>query len=79
MPGEYLLEALFHVGPSAWSDGAEVPISWAELAGYMAATGDISEPWEARAVMAMSKAYVNAKREGVNVHCIAPVDRDTDE
>ena len=74
--GAYLLDALFTVGPSEWQGGEERPISWAELAAYAKATGDVQEPWELRAIMAMSRAYIRGKREGVNVHCIAPVDRE---
>lgn len=74
--GEYLLDALFAVGPTEYRAGEEAPISWAELAAYAAATGDVSEPWELRAVMAMSRAYFRAKHDGKNIHSIAPVDRE---
>ena len=76
LPGEYLLDALFSVGPTEWKGGDESPISWLELGAYANATGDLSEPWELRAVMAMSRAYFKAKSEGTDVHCIAPVDRE---
>lgn len=76
LEGEYLLDALFSVGPTDWRGGEESPIAWSELAGYMRATGAITEPWEAEAVMDMSRAYFRAKREGKDIHCIAPVDRE---
>jgi len=76
LPGEYLLDALFAVGPTEFVGGEETAVSWSELAGYMQATGAITEPWEAEAVRAMSRAYLDAKREGKNIHCIAPVDRE---
>lgn len=74
--GEYLLDALFAVGPTEYRAGEEGPITWGELGAYASATGDVSEPWELRAVMAMSRAYFRAKIEGKDVHCIAPVDRE---
>ena len=74
--GQYLLDALFEVGPTEWRKGEEGPISWSELWGYAQATVDIVEAWEIKAVMRMSRAYYQAKQEGRDVHCIAPVDRD---
>lgn len=79
LPGEYLLDALFEVGPTEWRQDQEGPISWGELQAYGKATLAITEPWEFRAVMAMSKAYFRAKVQGKDVHCIAPVDRGLDE
>lgn len=76
--GQYLLDALFTVGPTEWRQGDEGPISWAELGGYVSATGDLQDPWEVKAVMSMSRAYFRAKIEGKDVHCIAPVDRVTE-
>ena len=76
LPGEYLLDALFDVGPTEWRGEQEGPIRWTELQAYGQATQSITEPWEFRAVMNMSKAYFQGKTEGKDVHCIAPVDRD---
>lgn len=78
IPGEYLIDALFEVGPTQIRDGEEGPVSWSELSAYGQAVQAISEPWEFRAIMNMSKAYLRAKREGKDVHCIAPVDREDD-
>lgn len=75
LDGEYLLDALFKVGPTEFSRGEEGPISWVELAAYGQATQALSEPWEYEAVMSMSRAYFRAKQEGRDIHCIAPVDR----
>ena len=76
LDGEYLLDALFTVGPTDYRGGEESPVTWAELLAYGQATGAVSEAWEYEAVMAMSKAYFRAKREGAEgVFVIAPVDR----
>jgi hypothetical protein len=76
LPGQYLLDALFEIGPSMWIGGEEQAVTWAEIAGYQAATGDLSEPWEARAVRAMSKAYFRAKVQGKDVQAMSPVDQE---
>lgn len=73
--GEYLLDALFNVGPTDYRGGEEAPISWSELVAYAKGTGDISEPWELRAVMSMSRAYFRAKMDR-NIHSIPPVERE---
>jgi len=74
--GAYLLAALFEAGPTEWRDGIEQALSWPVLWYYARATGEITEPWEFRAVMAMSRAYVQGKRDGTNIHSIPPAERD---
>ena len=74
LDGEYLLDALFEVGPSEYQAGNEMPVSWQALHAYASSTWAISEPWEFRAVMAMSKAYFRAKVQGKNPHAIEPID-----
>lgn len=77
--GEYLLDALFIVGPTDWRGGEESPITWSELLAYGMATGSVTEAWEYEAVMSMSRAYYRAKNEGIaDVFSIPPVERDTD-
>jgi len=76
----YLLDALFEVGPTEWRGEQELPISWTELTSYASATGDLSEPWEFRAVMGMSRAYFRAKVQGSrDVHCKSPVDQEAEK
>ena len=74
--GEYLLNALFTVGPSQWRGREESAVEWSELLAYGKATRAVSEAWEYEAVMAMSRAYLQAKREGKDIHAMAPVDRE---
>jgi hypothetical protein len=72
LPGEYLLDALFTVGPEAREGG---PILWVELVAFAQGTGRISETWELEAVMAMSKAYYSCKND-TNIHSIPPFQRE---
>jgi hypothetical protein len=77
--GEYLLALLFEVGPSEYhATGGEVALSWGTLHAYGQATRSISDPWEYRALRAMSAGYVQAKRDGVDVFAIPPVDQVTE-
>jgi hypothetical protein len=72
LPGAYLMQALWDVGPTSGEGG---PVSWQELSAYASISESLSEPWELRAVMKMSKAYVREKTAGTNPLRIAPVDR----
>ena len=75
--GQYLLDALFEVGPSSFAGmGDEVAISWQEVWAYAQATQAISEPWEFRALVNMSKAFVKARRDGLSVFAIPPIEQD---
>jgi hypothetical protein len=77
--GQYLIEALFECGVSDTSSGTvELPLSWSEIWAYANATGSIKEPWEFRAMMDMSRAFVKARRDGESPFAIAPVDLDND-
>lgn len=77
IPGLYLMQALWDVGPSRHEAAGEMPISWQELGAYASATGQISEVWELRAVMSMSKAYVTEKAEAAkDALRIPPVERE---
>lgn len=74
--GNYLVDALFEVGPSATAGmGSEIPVSWVEIWAYAQSTQNISEPWEFRAIMQMSKAFVRARREGESVFAIPPMEQ----
>jgi hypothetical protein len=73
--GSYLMQALWDVGPTNGDGG---PISWQELAAYASISESLSEPWELRAVMRMSKAYVTEKQAGKDPLRIPPVDRADD-
>lgn len=76
LPGMYLMEALFEVGPSRFDGNGEYAILWQELLAYATVTGSLSEHWELRTVMNMSKAYVAEKAGGTDPFRIAPVDRE---
>lgn len=71
--GQYLLEALFEAGPSKpGAMGGELPLEWLDVWAYMQATQAVSEPWEARALVQMSSAYVYEKAAGASVFSIEP-------
>ncbi len=75
MPGEYLLDCLFKLGPSRMDGEHEKPVLWQELLAYAQACQLKFERWEFETVMAASRAYVSAKFDGQNPLCIPPVER----
>jgi hypothetical protein len=78
--GQYLIETLFEVGPSGPGGmGGEIPLSWGEVWAYAQATQNISEPWEFRAIMRMSRAFVKARNDGESVFAIPPIEQVEDD
>jgi hypothetical protein len=62
---QYLLDAFLECGVSDVSSGmGETPLTWREVWAYAQATRAISEPWEFRALIDMSRAFVRARKAG---------------
>jgi hypothetical protein len=59
--------------------GGELPLDWPAAWAYGQATGAISEPWEYRAIVDMSRAYLSAKIAGINALAMPPVEQVTDD
>lgn len=71
--GDYLLQALFDVGPTEYdSSGEFVPLLWSTLYHYAKSTDEISEPWEFKALRKMSVGYVEGRTAGVDPFCKVP-------
>lgn len=76
-PGQYLIDA-FHklrfATPDSMSGGL-VAQTWQEVLAFAAASGRISETWEAEALFDMSWAYVNEYEKASDALRIAPMER----
>jgi hypothetical protein len=73
--GEYLLEALFEAGPAKSGMMEPEPLGWNDVYFFAQATGDISEPWEMKALFRMSKAYLDGLNSGKNAFALSPLQR----
>lgn len=62
--GEYLVEAMFALGPTRADGMGEGPTGYAEIEAFARATGRLDEPWEIEAIRAMCVAYVEAREAG---------------
>lgn len=56
-----------------------VPIEWIDLHAYAQLSGAISEPWEAKALIAMSRHYLRGLTEGQDIMSIPPDERDDED
>lgn len=75
--GVYLLEMLYEVGPvKVQPMGGVDAITWADLYPYVKLTTDGVEPWEARQVIDMSKAFALGLNEGKNPFSMSPIERE---
>lgn len=63
-----LVTSLFEVGP-VLHDGY---ITWQELSSWQQVTGIELEPWEACAILDMSKAFLNQRAQSINLSCLCP-------
>lgn len=72
--GEYLLEAMFRLGPMRNSGMAATAPDWAEIQAFARLTGRISEPWEAEALFDMCQGYNEAREAGENPLAISPAE-----
>jgi len=71
--GEYLVQALFEVGPVEYhATGETIAVSWQTLQAYSKCTGEIGEAWEYRALICMSRAYQEGKAAGDDIFCKPP-------
>lgn len=72
--GEYLIDAMFRLGPTRNNGMAEIPVDWDQINAFAAATGRICEPWEAETLFEMCAGYCAARQSGTDATAVAPVD-----
>lgn len=63
-----IVSSLFEVGPIL-HDGY---VTWQELRSWQEIVGIELEPWEACAILDLSKAYLNQKRLSTSLGCLCP-------
>lgn len=75
--GDYLLDAMQRLGPIRATEAGPRAADWPEIHAFAAATGAITEPWEAQAMRDMCRAYLDGLTTGAEPLSIAPVERAT--
>ena len=72
--GDYLIEAMFKMGPTV-STGLDVaPADWVVIEAFARATDRISEPWEFDALFDMCAAYHQGLQAGADPFAMPPVE-----
>lgn len=67
--GQYIRDAFLSIGMAS-----QGPLSWGEIHAYAALTGELSEPWEAHLIRAMSIEYLAGLELGKDPLAIPPYD-----
>lgn len=73
--GGYLYNAFREAGMVSMGFG-QMPLTWAEIDAYARLTGEITTPFEARMLRAMSQAYLSGLRAGEDEFSIPPWEGD---
>lgn len=73
-PGGYLIAAMFNAGPTLVGAEGDRALDWPAVAAFAGFTGAISEPWEARALIDMSRAYLTGRTAGADGLSLPPAE-----
>jgi hypothetical protein len=63
------------VGPTGQGAMGEVPLTWAEVDAFTRLSPEITEPWEARILVQMSRDYLTEKGLGADPFRKGPLER----
>lgn len=72
--GEYLLDAMFRMGPTCSNGLADVARDWPEIEAFARVTGRISEPWECELLYDMCRGYHEAREAGKDPLAMPPAE-----
>lgn len=72
--GEYLLEAMFRLGPTRSNGLADVARDWPEIEAFARSTGRIGEPWEIELIFDMCRGYHEAREAGKDPLAMPPTE-----
>lgn len=73
-PGQYLLNALFDMGPTICGAFGETAVDWPTLTSFAQCTDVPFEAWELRALKDMSARYLEGRRAGADHNSIPPIE-----
>ncbi|HBU13511.1 MAG TPA: hypothetical protein DEF16_00630 [Gemmobacter sp.] len=72
--GEYLLEAMFRLGPTCSNGLADVARDWPEIEAFARVTGRISEPSKCELLYDMCRGYHEAREAGKDPLAMPPAE-----
>lgn len=68
----HLAQYLMEIGPFVSTGMGEAPIGWRDIEAWQNLTGTDLEPWEARIVYSLSRAYISQSSKSRKDDCPAP-------
>ena len=69
---EYLLEVFYEIGPTGYGAAGPIPLTDADLLAWQQNHGIRLQPWEVRAVIRLSKQWIDWAHRGRDPACASP-------
>lgn len=73
-PAPHLTDWFLDIGPATATGMGEVPLGWLEIDAWCERTGIDLDPWEARTIRSLSRAYVGQRHDARKRDCPPPYD-----
>lgn len=70
-----LFQGFLDVGPTLPGFDGEVPLTFTEAKAFTDCAPELTEPWETRLLVFMSRAYLDEKRAGAAALARSPMER----
>lgn len=74
-PHEHMLAAFLDCGPVMHTAEGDAPLTWAEASAFATATLAISDPWEIRTLVQMSRAFLSTRMASNDPLFIPPLEQ----
>jgi len=71
-PAPHIAEWLFEIGPTVPNGMGEAAIGWPDIDAWCRRTGIDLDPWEARTIRRLSKAFIAQRHDARKPDCLAP-------
>lgn len=77
LPHEHMLQAFLDCGPVMHTAEGDAPLTWGEASAFATATLVISDPWEIRTLVQMSRAFLSTRHASTDPLFIPPMEQDS--
>ena len=68
----YLVQWWLEIGPTVMAGMGEGPVSFADISAWQQVTGNMLEPWEAKAIRHLSREFLSQQHEARKPFCPSP-------
>jgi hypothetical protein len=74
-PGEHMLQAFLDMGPVMHLPDGDAPVTWVEASAFATATLAVSDPWEIRTLVQMSRAFAFTREAAKDPLYLSPIEQ----